>query len=75
MRGIRAGHVTVVLLVVCLNGFAFLQNLSVIPELKGFIAATLLANMLTAPVIVWAAYVFGHIAEDRFQHRKHRHPA
>jgi uncharacterized protein (DUF2062 family) len=75
MRGIRAGYVTVVLLVVCLNGFALLQHLSVIPELSGFIAATLLANMLTAPVIVWAAYVFGHIAEDRFQHRRHRHPA
>ena len=75
MRGIRAGYVTVVLLVVCLNGFALLQHLSVIPELSGFIAATLLANMLTAPVIVWAAYVFGHIAEGHFQHRKHRHPA
>ena len=45
------------------------------PQRCGFIAATLLANMLTAPVIVWAAYVFGHIAEDRFQHRRHRHPA
>ena len=64
-----------VLLVIGLNGFALLQHLGVVPELGGFIAATLLANMFTAPIIVWAAYVFGHIAEDRYQHRKHRHPA
>ena len=65
----------IVLLVIGLNGFALLQHLGVVPELSGFIAATLLANMFTAPIIVWAAYVFGHIAEDRYQHRKHRHPA
>ena len=75
MRGLRAGYVTIVLLVIGLNGFALLQHLGVVPELGGFIAATLLANMFTAPIIVWAAYVFGHIAEDRYQHRKHRHPA
>jgi hypothetical protein len=75
MRGIRAGYVTIVLLIIGLNGFALLQHLGVVPELSGFIAATLLADMLTAPIIVWAAYVFGHIAEDRYQHRKHRHPA
>ena len=51
------------------------QAVGVVTELGGFIAATLLANMFTAPIIVWAAYVFGHIAEDRYQHRKHRHPA
>ena len=74
MRGIRAGYATIVLLVIGLNGLALLQHLAVVPELSGFIAATLLANMFTAPMIVWAAYVFGHIAEDRHQHRKHRHP-
>jgi hypothetical protein len=75
MRGLHAGYVTIVLLVIGLNGFALLQHLGAVPELGGFIAATLLANMFTAPIIVWAAYVFGHIAEDRYQHRKHRHPA
>ena len=75
MRGIRAGYVTIVLLVIGLNGFALLQHLGVVPEFSGFIAATLLANMFTAPIVVWAAYVFGHIAEDHYQHKKHRHPA
>ncbi len=75
MRGIGAGYATIVLLVIGLNGFALLQHLGIVPEFSGFIAATLLVNMCTAPLIVWAAYVFGHIAEDRYQHRKHRHPA
>jgi hypothetical protein len=75
MRGIRAAYFTTVLLVVGLNGFALLQHLSLVPELGGLIAATLIANMLTAPLIVWAAYLFGHISEDRYQHRKHQHPA
>jgi hypothetical protein len=42
-----------VLLVIGLNGFALL-HLSVVPELGGFIAATLLADMFTGPIIVWA---------------------
>jgi hypothetical protein len=75
MRGLRAGYVITVLLVIGLNGLALLQHLGVVPELNGFIAATLLANLFTAPIIVWAAYVFGHIAEDRYQHGKRRHPA
>jgi uncharacterized protein (DUF2062 family) len=54
---------------------ALLQHLAVVPEFSGFIAATLLANMLTAPIIVWAAYVMGHVAEGRHQQRRHRHPA
>ena len=54
--GLRAGYATIVLLVIGLNGFALL-HLSVVPELGGFIAATLLANMFTAPIIVWAVYV------------------
>ena len=54
MRGLRAGYVTIVLLVVSLNGFALLQHLGVVPQLGGFIAATLLANMFMGPIIVWA---------------------
>ena len=45
MRGLRAGYATIVLLVIGLNGFAC------------FIAATLVANMFTGPIIVWAVYV------------------
>ena len=45
-----------VLLVIGLNGFALL-HLSVVPELGGFIAATLLADMFTGPIILWAVYV------------------
>jgi hypothetical protein len=46
-------------LVIGLNGFALL-HLGLVPELGGFggfIAATLLANMFTGPIIVWAVYV------------------
>jgi hypothetical protein len=43
-------------LVIGLNGFALL-HLSVVPELGGFIAATLLADMFTGPIILWAVYV------------------
>jgi hypothetical protein len=42
--------------VIGLNGFALLHP-SVVPELGGFIAATLLADMFTGPIIVWAVYV------------------
>jgi uncharacterized protein (DUF2062 family) len=75
MRGIRAGYVTIVLLIIGFNGLALLQHLAIVPEFNGFIAATLLANMLTAPIIVWAAYVMGHAAESRQQRRRHRRPA
>jgi uncharacterized protein (DUF2062 family) len=75
MRGIRAGYVTIVLLVIGFNGLALLQHLAIVPEFSGFIAATLLANMLTAPIIVWAAYIMGHVAEGRHQQRRRRHPA
>jgi hypothetical protein len=75
MRRIRVSYVGAVVLVWCMNGFALLQHFSLVPEMRGFIAATLLANMLTAPVVMWAAYVFGRIAEEAFLRRGQRRAA
>lgn len=75
MQRIRISYVVAVLLVWCINGYALLQHVSVVPEINGFIAAALLVNMLTAPFVIWAAYVFGKIVEERFLRRKHRRTA
>ena len=72
MSRIRISYVIAVLLVWCINGYAFLQHLAVLPEINGFIAAALLVNMATAPLVMWGAYVFGQIAEERLLRRKHR---
>jgi hypothetical protein len=33
--------------------------------------ATIAANILTAPFVMWAAYIFGQIAHERLLRRKH----
>ncbi len=75
MRRIRISYVVAIVLVWCMNGFALLQHFSLVPEMNGFIAATLLANMLTAPLVMWAAYVFGQMAEGGFVRRRQRRVA
>jgi hypothetical protein len=47
-----------------LNGWGLLQHLSILPSHAGFIAAVLIANMLSIPAVVWAAFVFGEVAES-----------
>ena len=73
MQKLQIGYVITIALVWFLNGYALLQHLAVFPEMDGFIAATLLVNMLTAPAVIWAAYMFGRIAEERLlRRRRHR---
>ncbi len=40
MRGIRTSYLAAVAVVWCLNGWALLQHLSIVPGMDGFIAAT-----------------------------------
>jgi uncharacterized protein (DUF2062 family) len=75
MHRIRVSYGVAVVLAWVMNGFALLQHFSLVPEMKGYIAATLLANMLTVPLVMWAAYVFGQIAEERLLRRRHRRAA
>lgn len=62
MKRIRVGFVVLIAIVVCMNGLALLQHLGMLPEVSGFLAATLLSNMLTVPVAIWGAFVLGEVA-------------
>jgi hypothetical protein len=46
-----------------LNGWVLMQHLSLVAAHEGFIAAVLLANMLPTPIVMWAAFVVGEVAE------------
>jgi hypothetical protein len=63
MKRIRVGFMVLIAIVVCLNGLALLQNIGILPEVSGFLAATLLANMLGVPIAIWGAFVLGEVAE------------
>ena len=69
MRSIRTAYIAVIALTWFLNGFALLEHLGLIPEIKGLIAAVLLTNMVAAPIALWGAFVFGEFVEDRTPHR------
>ena len=71
MRRIRHSFMILIAIAFVLNGWGLLQHLSMIPSHDGFIAAVLIANMLSIPAIVWAAFVFGEIV-DGDRHRKGR---
>ncbi|MTD95765.1 hypothetical protein GIW81_15610 [Hyphomicrobium sp. xq] len=63
MRRIRAGYLVLIAIVIVMNGLALLQHLGMLPEISGFLAATLLANMLVIPVVIWGAFVLGEVVE------------
>jgi len=54
MPKIYVSYAIAVVVVWFMNGYALLQHLSLVTEINGFIAATLLANILTAPFVMWA---------------------
>jgi len=62
MSRIRSAYIAVVSLSALLNGWALLQHLSIVPAHDGFIAAVLIADILSLPLIVWASFVFGEVA-------------
>ena len=64
MKRIRFSFMILIAIAFVLNGWGLLQNLSMTTAHAGFIAAVLIANMLSIPVIVWAAFVFGEVAES-----------
>src|SRR5688572_10213554 len=50
MRRIRHSFMILIAIAFVLNGWGLLQHLSMIPSHDGFIAAVLIANMLSIPV-------------------------
>lgn len=72
MRRIRLSYLALVAISFVLNGWALLQHLSMVPAHDGFIAAIFLANMLSTPLVVWAAFVFGEIAQGARSPRRLR---
>ena len=64
MRRIRHSFMILITIEFVLNGWGLLQHLSLLPLHAGFISAVLIANMLSIPAIVWAAFVFGEVAES-----------
>jgi len=64
MRGMRTTYFVALAIVWCLNGWALLQHWSIAPGIEGFVAATLLVNMLAAPLVLWVAFLYGEVAEE-----------
>lgn len=75
MRRMRISYVVAVALVWWLNGWALLQHAALVPEIDGLIAGTLLVNILTAPALIWLAYLYGEIAQQMFILGKRRRGA
>ncbi len=69
MGRVRVSYFVVVAIATTLNGWALLHCLPIAPAHAGIIAAVLLTNMLSIPVLVWAAFVFGEVAEGSRRHR------
>jgi hypothetical protein len=63
MKHIRTGYWALTAIVVCMNGLALLQHIGILPEVSGFLAATLLTNMLGVPIAIWGAFVLGEVAD------------
>jgi hypothetical protein len=63
MKHICTGYLVLTAIVVCMNGLALLQHIGRLPEVSGFLAATLLTNMLGVPVAIWGAFILGEVAE------------
>jgi len=68
MGRVRVSYIVVVAIATILNGWALVHSLSVAPEHARIIAAVLLTNMLSIPIIVWAAFVFGEVAGGSRRH-------
>jgi hypothetical protein len=62
MKHIRTGYWVLTAIVVCMNGLALLQHIGILPG-SGFLAATLLTNMLGVPLAIWGAFVLGEVAD------------
>ena len=71
MSRIRVSYLVAVAIALILNGWALMQHLSLVAAHEGFIAAVLLANMLSTPIVMWAAFVFGEVAEGSRSLRGH----
>lgn len=69
MLASRALFVVLTLAAWLLNGGALMQHLSIATVIDGLIPATLIVNMIAAPLLLWAAYKSGELAEEAYRDR------
>jgi ABC-type transporter Mla maintaining outer membrane lipid asymmetry permease subunit MlaE len=73
MRKFRTSYLVAVMIAFALNGWALMQLLSIVPRHDGFIAAALLVNMVSLPIVLWVAFVYGEVAAGlNLRHRRSR---
>jgi hypothetical protein len=69
MKHIRSGYWVLTAIVVCMNCLALLQHIGILPEVSGFLAATLLTNMLgvrslSGAHLCWARWPMVFLARE-----------
>jgi hypothetical protein len=73
MRKFRTSYLVAVLVTFVLNGWALMQLLAIVPRHDGFIAAVLVANIVSLPIVLWVAFVYGEVAASHYlRHRRAR---
>lgn len=72
MQRMQGSYFAAIGIVWCLNGWALLQHVSIVPAIDGFIAAVLVINMLAAPLLFWIAFVYGEVAEEEWLSTKRK---
>lgn len=69
MLASRFLFLVVTLVAWALNGAALLQHFSLIDGIEGLIPAALVANIVLAPALLWAAYKSGELVEEAYRKR------
>jgi hypothetical protein len=49
-----------------------MQHLSMVARHDGFIAAVLVANMVSLPIVLWGAFVYGEVAAAHYLNNRRR---
>jgi hypothetical protein len=76
MRKFQTSYLVAVALAFALNGWALMQHASIVARHDGFIAAVLAANMVSLPIVLWVAFVYGEVAASHhLRHRRSRRPS
>jgi hypothetical protein len=75
MRKFRTSYFVAVTLAFALNGWALMQHLSLVARHDGFIAAVLVANMVSLPIVLWVAFVYGEVAATHYLRHRRSRPA
>ena len=75
MRKFRTSYLVAVMIAFALNGGALMQLLSIVARHDGFIAAVLVANMVSLPIVLWIAFVYGEVAASHYLRHRRSRPA